>query len=88
MSAAHHIGAQEPLVRVDDDDGRPYYRVRVAGCVQPLHMSPGPSHCGTISDGVAFWFGDAGGHFVVSLEALRQIVRLADRRVEELVGPQ
>ena len=79
MSAAHVIGAQTPLVQVHDEGRHPYYQVRVAGSTEPLYVSPGLSSCGTISDGVSFWFGEKGGSFVVSLEALRQIVRNAEQ---------
>lgn len=74
---AHFRGDQAPLVQVDLY-GRPAYLVRVAGAVEPLFMSPGPSRCGTITDGVSFWFGEDGGSFVISLEALRQTVALAE----------
>lgn len=81
MTDSHFRGEQAPLVPTNLD-GRPAYLVRVAGAMEPLFMSPGPSSCGTIRDGVAFWFGENGGHFVVSLEALRQTVAMADARAQ------
>lgn len=74
---AHFRGQQTPLVQVDLY-GQPAYLVRVAGAIEPLFMNPGPSRCGTITDGVSFWFGEDGGSFVISLEALRQTVALAE----------
>jgi len=78
MNAAHTIGAQAPLVEVQDEGREPYYQVRVAGSTEALFVAPGISRCGTITDGVSFWFSQDLGSFVISLEALRQIVRLAE----------
>ena len=73
------------LLNIDGDAGA--YAVPVAGSIDPLKVWVEPSRCGNIDDGVAFEFGRNGG-WVVPLESLREIVRLADEYRAEILKPE
>lgn len=65
------------LKKIETKSGIDSYRLTVEGHAETLTCSTGVWRCGKITDGVSFHFGKSGG-WVVPLEELREIVRLAD----------